>query len=608
MKKGKLVMEKAPQLSPKKLLLHNWYITKLMFSAAPLGFFLYFLEQFRVNAFIFVEHTLMIRAVLECIEYGKSFREAIIPVIMVAVLLIVTSILGSIVGQWQLPKAKLKAQTKMKNMIFERAKDVDLKYFDDPEYYNDFILTVEKIGGIVDYIFDIAGVLGGALGTFVTTGVYFFTVSTPSFFLIVLSTVVHLAFIIKRSKIHYSKSVTSQKYSRRTAYIKRLFYFQDYAKELRLNSAVKERAFEDYDKAYDGLVENEKAHNRKATIISLCDLGIEMVLLDVILVLVLAYQANVLGLISYATVIVMINSTYSLRRAFTNIVYKIATSSEYCMYVEKFRSFLSKQPEIVSVKALPVSEEACTLELRNVSFRYNDSEGDVIKNVSLKLSSKEKIALVGYNGAGKTTLIKLIMRLYDPTEGVILMNGVDIKEYDVEAYRHHIGVVFQDFNLYSATVAENVVMGNVPGDSKDKIQLALKHSGFEQKLSEMPLGIYTPLTKEFEEEGINLSGGESQKIAISRAFYKNSNLIILDEPSSALDPIAEYKFNRYMADAAKDCTVIFISHRLSTTRLADRIVFLENGSVCEDGTHDELLQRCGKYAEMWHTQADKYIA
>ena len=188
------------------------------------------------------------------------------------------------------------------------------------------------------------------------------------------------------------------------------------------------------------------------------------------------------------------------------------------------------------------------------------------------------------------------------------MNGVDIKEYDVEAYRHHIGVVFQDFNLYSATVAENVVMGNVPGDSKDKIQLALKHSGFEQKLSEMPLGINTPLTKEFEEEGINLSGGESQKIAISRAFYKNSNLIILDEPSSALDPIAEYKFNRYMADAAKDCTVIFISHRLSTTRLADRIVFLENGSVCEDGTHDELLQRCGKYAEMWHTQADKYIA
>ncbi len=608
MKKNKLDLEKGPQLSPKKLLAHNWYLTKLMFSSAPLGFFLYFLEQFRVNAFIFVEHTLMIRAVLECIEYGKPLRAAIIPIAAVVVLLTVTSVLGSIVGQWQLPKAKLKAQTKMKNMIFEKAKDVDLKHFDDPEYYNDFMLTVEKIGALVDYIFDIAGVLGGALGTFVTTGVYFFSVSTPSFLLIVLSTAVHLAFIIKRSKIHYSKSVTSQKYHRRTAYIKRLFYFQDYAKELRLNSAVKERALEDYDKAYDGLVENEKARNRKTVALSIVGLGIQMVLLDVILVLVLAYQANVLGLISYATVIVMINSTYSLRRAFTNIVYKIATSSEYCMYVEKFRSFLLKKPEIISRRNLPVSDAPCTLELKNVSFRYNDIDGDVIKNVSLKLSSKEKVALVGYNGAGKTTLIKLIMRLYDPTDGVILMNGVDIREYDVEAYRHHIGVVFQDFNLYSATVAENVVMGNVMGEMSEKISLALSHSGFDERLASMPRGINTPLTKEFEDDGVNLSGGESQKIAIARAFYKNSNLIILDEPSSALDPIAEYKFNRYMADAAKDCTVIFISHRLSTTRLADRIVFLENGSVCEEGTHKELLELDGRYAQMWHTQADKYIA
>ncbi len=605
--KNKFKMEKAPQLSVRKLIAHNLYLTKLMLNSAPLGFFLWFLEQFRVNALIFVEHTLMIRAVLECIEYGKSFREAIVPVLAVAMILIITSILGSIVGQWQLPKGKLLAQTKMKNMIFEKAKDVDLKQFDDPEYYNDFVLTVEKIGGIVDYIFDIAGVLGGALGTFVTTGIYFFSESTPSFFLIVLSTVIHLAFIIKRSKIHYSKSVTSQKYNRRTAYIKRLFYFQDYAKELRLNSCVKEKALEEYDSAYDGLVENEKAHNRKSTVLSICDLGIEMMLLDVILVLILAYQANVLHAISYATVIVMMNSTYSLRRAFTNIVYKIATSSEYCMYVEKFKSFIDKKQEITSEKSLPVEACPCTLELKNVSFRYNDADGDVIKNVSLKLNSKEKIALVGYNGAGKTTLIKLIMRLYDPTEGAIYMNGVDIKEYDVEAYRHHIGVVFQDFNLYSATIAENVVMGTAASEREEEITSALKHSGFEDRLSMMPNGIATPLTKEFEEDGVNLSGGEGQKIAIARAFYKNSNLIILDEPSSALDPIAEYKFNRYMSEAAKDCTVIFISHRLSTTRLADRIIFLENGEICEEGKHSELLALSGKYAEMWHTQADKYI-
>ncbi len=604
---SKLKLQKVPRLSPKKLLAHNFYLIKLMLSSAPLGFFLWFLEQFRVNALIFVEHTLMIQAVLECIEYGKPFRDAIIPVIAVAVILTVTSTLGSIVGQWQLPKAMLKAQTKMKNMIFEKAKDVDLAEFDDPEYYNEFVTTVGKIGDLVEYIFDIAGVLGGALGTFVTTGVYFFSESTPSFWLIVLATVIHLYFSVKRSKIYYSKYVTSQKYSRRTAYIKRLFYFQDYAKELRLNSAVKNRAFRDYDSAYDRLVENEKAHNKKSVIFSIVGLGIQSALLDVILVLILAYQANVLGLISYAAVIVMINATYSLRRAFSNIVYKIATSAENCMHVEKFRSFLSREPKIISEKKLPVSDEPCTLELKNVTFRYNDTDGDIIKNVSLKLSSKEKIALVGYNGAGKTTLIKLIMRLYDPTDGEILMNGVNIKEYDVEAYRHHIGVVFQDFNLYSATVAENVVMGIPEKKSEGKIHEALTHSGFDDRLGKMKHGIDTQLTKEFDDDGINLSGGEGQKIAIARAFYKNSNLIILDEPSSALDPIAEYKFNCYMTEAARNCTVIFISHRLSTTRLADRIVFLENGSVCEEGTHNDLLERGGKYAEMWHTQADKYI-
>ena len=320
----------------------------------------------------------------------------------------------------------------------------------------------------------------------------------------------------------------------------------------------------------------------------------------------LVFLATVKGTIDFTAVIVMMNATWRLDTAFSDIVYEIVTSTENCLYIEKIKAFLSTENDIVSEEELPVDNAPCSLELKNVVFRYTDDGENVIDGVSLKMEPGEKIALVGSNGAGKTTLIKLIMRLYDPNEGEITLDGVDIKKYEVEKYRHNIGVVFQDFNIYAATVAENVAMNTYNGENDGMITEALRHSGFGERLDSLEGGIGTELTKEFEEEGINLSGGESQMIAIARAFYKDSGIIILDEPSSALDPISEYKFNRYMAEAAKDRTVIFISHRLSTTRLADRIIVLEDGRIVEEGEHEELLARRGRYFAMWHAQADKY--
>lgn len=222
----------------------------------------------------------------------------------------------------------------------------------------------------------------------------------------------------------------------------------------------------------------------------------------------------------------------------------------------------------------------------------------------LFLSSK--IAIVGYNGAGKTTLIKLIMRLYDPNEGEILLNGVNIKEYDVEEYRRKIGTVFQDFKIFAATVKENVLLDFADTDSDEAVISSLEKSGFSDRLSTLSDGLSTDLTTEFEEKGVNLSGGEAQKLAVARVFYKNANLIILDEPSSALDPLAEYNLNRSMLHAAEHKSVVLISHRLSTTRLADRIYMLEQGRIIEEGTHAQLLAQGGKYAQMWRVQAGQY--
>ena len=245
------------------------------------------------------------------------------------------------------------------------------------------------------------------------------------------------------------------------------------------------------------------------------------------------------------------------------------------------------------------------LELKGVTKQFGGLTA--VSEVDLKIEKNQICSLIGPNGAGKTTLIKLIMRLYDPNEGEILLDGVNIKEYDVEEYRRKIGTVFQDFKIFAATVKENVLLDFAEKGKDEDVMKAIGKSGFAERLETLSDGLQTNLTTEFEENGVNLSGGEGQKLAVARVFYKDANLIILDEPSSALDPIAEYHLNHSMLTAAENKSVVFISHRLSTTRIADRIYMLEKGRIIEVGTHAELLERKGKYAKMWRVQAGQYL-
>lgn len=292
-------------------------------------------------------------------------------------------------------------------------------------------------------------------------------------------------------------------------------------------------------------------------------------------------------------------------RIFTD-VYPFA--SETSLYVSKIRKFLDYQPEITSEEGIIPSGRAKEIELKQVSFAYGDKPDMLLKDIDLHMKPGEKIALVGYNGAGKTTLVKLLMRLYDVKSGEILADGTDIRKYDVKQYRNTIGTVFQDFQIFGGNVRENVILNVEEYGDETRIRQALTDSGLISRINKLPAGLDTQLTNEFSKEGMNLSGGESQKLAIARVFYKDASLMILDEPSSALDPIAEYQLNHAMMEATKDKTVIFISHRLSTTRLADRIIMLENGRIVEQGKHEELLKQNGKYAQMWKVQAGAYIA
>ena len=242
-----------------------------------------------------------------------------------------------------------------------------------------------------------------------------------------------------------------------------------------------------------------------------------------------------------------------------------------------------------------------------MTFNYEGQPKPALSNINFTINAGEKIAIVGHNGAGKTTLIKLLQRLYDPSEGEILVNGENIKSYRLSSYRNLFGSVFQDYQLFATTIAENIMLrGGITDKDRTTVKGALIRTGIYDKIKILSNGVDSNVTREFDNEGAMFSGGEAQKIAIARIFAGKQEFIIMDEPTSALDPIAEQEMYRNMFEVCEGKTVIFISHRLSSATMADRVYMFENGEIIEQGTHSELLAMNAKYADMWHKQADTY--
>ena len=291
---------------------------------------------------------------------------------------------------------------------------------------------------------------------------------------------------------------------------------------------------------------------------------------------------------------------------FNDCIWMIADLRKTTKFVDNLREFLEYVPENTASGTVAV-DVIDNIEISNLSFTYEGADKPTLHDLSLSLKRGERIALVGHNGAGKTTLIKLLMGLYSPTGGEIKVNGVNINDYEPKSYRSHFGTVFQDFQVFALSLAENVLCRKAENtDDRELVKVSLEKAQFGDLLEKLPDGIDTQVSHEFDEDGIVLSGGQAQKLAIARVFAKNPDVVILDEPSSALDPIAEYNMYRNMKKLSKNKAVIFISHRLSSARIADRIYMLENGTVTEKGTHDELMLLNGQYAEMFNLQAQNY--
>lgn len=317
--------------------------------------------------------------------------------------------------------------------------------------------------------------------------------------------------------------------------------------------------------------------------------------------------ASIQGAVSVGSIAKYVSCLMILISAISDLVSGIQMTLVNSRYLKRFFSYFDI-PNNMYQGTLTVEkrdDNEYYVEFCNVSFKYPNTEAYALRNINIKFKIGEKLAVVGANGSGKTTFIKLMCRLYDPTEGQILLNGVDIRKYDYDEYMSIFSVVFQDFNLLAMTLGQNVAAAK--DYDPDKVHECLIQAGFGERLGSLPDKTETYLYKNYSKKGIEISGGEAQKIALARALYKDAPFMILDEPTAALDPVSEYEVYSKFNELAGEKTAIYISHRLASCRFCDKIAVFDNGQIVQTGAHSELLDDAdGKYRELWFAQAQYY--
>lgn len=572
---------------------------------APVNFIVQTIFAIVVSAVAVIQGPVTLKFIFDALSEGKSYKEIIYYLIFVSIAIIIRLLYGSIAVEYLTQMTNVKVNGKIREELFNKASKMDLEYYETPKFYTDFVWAASQADRRLWAVLNTYMNFVTGLSELLFMGGLMLVLDPTLFIFAAISVAIRLYFNAKIVKKRFEVEKEAKPIERERDYSTRIFYLNDYAKEIRL-SKIHETLYARFKDASARMQKVYDKGGRQLALFGITSGILQEVFTSFCMYSYLAYQILVTKLLTFGDFGALISSTERFSWRMKQLVDITTDFREHSLYIEKFRDFLSYEPKIELQPGLQTPEEIQTINLKNVSFTYTGEEKPTLKNINLTIKPYEKIAIVGYNGAGKSTLIKLLMRLYDTTSGEITLNDTNIKEFSIQSYRDDFGAVFQDFQVFAATIAENVAMNFSDDKEKREIEEALYNSGFGEKLEELEKGLETPITREFSKDGINLSGGEAQKVAIARIFYKNCKYVILDEPSSALDPISEYRLNETMLEVAKNKTVIFISHRLSTTCMADRIYMLEKGEIIEQGSHQELMSLNGKYAEMFNKQAEKY--
>jgi ATP-binding cassette subfamily B protein len=523
--------------SIKSVIASNLKILRICFDASPLYMWMKVFDSFRHQLIIFLEFTYGLNFVLECAEFGKPFSDVLKFLVFLVTLAILSLLYDSFLNQKVQVKAMPVIRQKFKQTMYDKAAEIDLKCYDDPKVYNDFVFAVSEADNQLQRAIDLMVMTIQGLTVIVLSGGFFIGVDPISFVFVAVSFVLSLFSSNLINKFNLKLRTEKNPLERKLSYINRVFYLNDYAKEVRLHTELSDEILKDFDSTNDELLAiDKKAARRRFALEMFRNYVANDLITDVLYMIYLVFSAAVLHRISYSNVVVLRNAAGSLRRSLMMLSGVIPAMQEISLYNKKIDAFMSLEPTIISTGERELPKIPREILFKNVSFAYSETDGKILNNINMRLNALEKTAIVGYNGAGKTTLIKLLMRLYDPTEGEILLDGVNIKEYPLDDYRAKIGTIFQDFKIFAATVKENVLLDVPKTENKVKEDAAvmdsIKKGGFDERLKTLSAGLDTELTTEFDDFGVNLSGGESQKLAVSRASLYNSEKDKRSCPSS----------------------------------------------------------------------------
>lgn len=600
-KKEKKKREKL-QLSLKRIVDNNWFALKLLFQTCP-GKAVYMLATSALATGLDLATLYFLRYAVDIAQSGGTYGQALLWLIALGGATLLYSLATNLLSSFLTPYFDAVMDKKLKRMMLKKAAECDLACYEDTAFYEKYTCAMAEgssrcdsvLTSVADTISAIIRLFGAGLIALLIDPVLFVFVLAPFVF----------SFMRKgRQETSHEMDAAKKEIGRRKGYPVRVFYQSNYAKEVRATN-VDRPVMKRFEQTLQDAIDMYHTYGTKLTLFYFMLNIVDSILSYYLVYLYIAWKTLVQKSMLPGDCFVSVITINNVLGSFYSIINSGSTFYEHALYVENMRFLLDYEPKISKNENGPAAREG-DIALEHVSFSYFGSEQRVLQDITLTIRRGEKLALVGKNGAGKTTLTKLLLRLYDPTEGKITLAGDDIRTLNLESYHDMYATVLQDYRHFSMSVKENVLLRREEAGDDALVTDALKKSNALDFVEKYPAGMQSILDREFDDAGVIPSGGQAQMLAIAHVHAKGSPIVILDEPSSALDPIAEYKMYENMMEACRDKTVIFISHRMSSSVLADRVVFLEDGKIEEIGSHQELMEKNGKYAEMFRVQASIY--